>query len=496
MKKYFIPVASAMLLLSGCNVLDKEPLTTIAPSNFFKSATDAEASLTAAYDGLQSKGCYAEVLNLVGNMPSDDCTSNNNDVRALDDINWNSSTGQVGDAYRDNYRTINRANAVIKYVPGVAGMNATRRDQILGEARFLRALSYFNLVRLYGAVPLRLEPTETGDPAVLNLPRAATDQVYARIVEDLTVGAGLMADVNPARATKGAANALLARVQLTQRNWAAAKDAANLVLSGKGGYSLQGFNSLFPADNKGESIFEIQFSGSADGGTSFTLPDLLLPLPAATYSFAKFNLPTLFVSGSAARPTDLTSVVDTINDQRWSYQGSVNVGRSHASYVQGRGPGANDRGPFVYKWRSDGSGFNSSDNYYVLRLAEVYLAAAEASNELNNPAQAVLDYLNPIRQRAGLPALTPASPEAASQATLRTEIDKQRRLELAFEGERWFDLLRYARHTQANSAVQHAVTALDVIAQKRGTRDVNYLLFPIPLGELNTNTQLQQNPGY
>ncbi|MBH8567337.1 RagB/SusD family nutrient uptake outer membrane protein [Microvirga sp. STS02] len=495
MKKFFIPAAFAMSLLASCNVLDKEPLTTIAPSNFFKSATDAEASLTAAYDGLQSKGCYAEVLNLVGNMPSDDCTSNNNDVRALDDINWNSSTGQVGDAYRDNYRTINRANSVIKYVPGVAGMNATRRDQILGEARFLRALSYFNLVRLYGPVPLRLEPTETGDPAVLNLPRAATDQVYARIVEDLTIGAGLMADVNPARATKGSANALLARVQLTQRNWSAAKDAALLVLGGKGGYSLQGFNSLFPADNKSESIFEIQFSGSADGGTSFTLPDLLLPLPAATYSFAKFNLPTLFVTRNA-QPTDLTSVVDTINDQRWSYQGNVNTGRNHASYVQGLGPKADDSGPFVYKWRSDGSGFNSSDNYYVLRLAEVYLTAAEASNELNSPAQAVLDYLNPIRQRAGLLPLDASSPEAASQATLRTEIDKQRRLELAFEGERWFDLIRYARHTQANSAVQHAVTALDMIAQKRGTRDVNYLLFPIPLGELNTNTQLQQNPGY
>lgn len=493
MKKSFIRAAFA-LLLASCNVLDKEPLTTIAPSNFFKSATDAEASLTAAYDGLQNKGCYAEVLNLVGNMPSDDCTSNNNDVRVLDDLNWNSATGQVSDVYRDNFRTINRANAVIKYVPGVS-MAAARRDQILGEARFIRALCYFNLVRLYGAVPVRLEPTETGDPAVLNLSRTPADQVYARIVEDLTTAAGLMADVNPARATKGSANALLGRVQLTQRNWAAAKDAADRVLTGKGNYSLPGFNSLYPADNGQESIFEIQFSGSTDGGTYFTLPDIIMPSPPATYSFPKFNIPTLFMTGSAARPTDLTSVVDTVNDQRWSYQGRVSAGRSHASYVQGRG-GANDRGPFVWKWRSDGNGFNSTDNYYVLRLAEVYLTAAEASNELAGPSTAVLDPLNRIRQRAGLPALTLASPAAASKLTMRAEIDKQRRLELAFEGERWFDLLRYARHEQADASARHTVSALDLIAQKRGSRDANYLLFPIPLAELNTNTQLQQNPGY
>ncbi|WP_460618984.1 RagB/SusD family nutrient uptake outer membrane protein [Hymenobacter ruber] len=496
MKKVLIPVF-ALAALASCNVLDKEPLTTIAPSNFFKTSEDAEAAITATYDGLQKKGCYAEVLNLIGNMPSDDCTSTNTDVRALDFITWTSTTGQMYDAYRDPYAAINRANAVLKYVPAISSISSTRRDQILGEARFIRALCYFNLVRLFGPVPLRLEPTETGDPAVLNLPRTPVDQVYARIVEDLTTAAGLMADSNPTRATKGSANALLARVQLTQRNWSAAKEAANKVLTGGGNYSLQNFNSLFPADNKlSESVFEVQFAGTADANSYFTMPDIVLPTPPATYSFPKFNIPTLFVNGSMALPTDLTSVVDTVNDLRWSYQGRVNAGRNHASYVDGRGGNANDRGPFVYKWRSDGNNFNSSDNYYVLRFGEVYLNAAEASNELGDPAATVLDFLNPIRQRAGLPLLNASSPEATNKATLRTEIEKQRRLELAFEGERWFDLIRYARHEQADASVHHTVTALDIIAQKRGARDGNYLVFPLPLNELNTNTQLQQNPGY
>jgi hypothetical protein len=496
MKKILIPVF-ALTFLASCNVLDKEPLTTISPTNFFKTAEDAEASITAAYDGLQRKGCYAEVLNLLGNMPSDDCSSTNGDVRSLDLIAWNSTTGQAYDAYRDPYDAINRANAVIKYVPAISSMSGTRRNQIVGEARFIRALCYFNLVRLYGAVPLRLEPTETGDPAVLNLSRTAVDQVYGQIVSDLTTAAGLMADVNPTRATKGSANALLGRVQLTQRNWAAAKAAANQVLT-SGNYSLaSSFNSLFPANNNAqESVFEVQFAGTADGGTFFTLPDIMLPTPPATYSFPKFNIPTISVTRANATPTDLVQVIDTINDLRWSLQGTVNAGLNHASYVRGTGGNANDRGTFVYKWRSNGNNFNSADNYYVLRYAEVYLTAAEASNEVGDPAATVLGFLNPIRQRAGLAALTASSPEAASKVTLRAEIDKQRRLELAFEGERWFDLIRYARHEQADASARHTVSALDIIQQKRGARDANYLLFPIPLSELNTNTQIQQNPGY
>ncbi len=482
-KLLFTTCALTLGLLAGCNVLDKEPLNSIAPSNFFKTATDAEAALTAAYDGLQAKGCYAEVLPLIGEMPTDNCFSFNNDVRALDVINWNSSTGQVYDAYRDPYQAINRANAVIKYVPAI-DMPGARRDQILGEARFIRGLCYFNLVKLYGAVPLRLEPTESGTPAAINLPRTAADAVYGQIVSDLTTAEGLMAATNPTRATKAAAQALLARVYLTQRQWPAARDAAGRVLAGNSATLSASFNNLFPADNRPESIFEVQYAGNADGGTFFTLPDLLLPQPPATFSFQKFDIPTAEL---LAQPTP--------GDQRWSFQGVVNAGRNFASYVDA-GPGSgNDRGPFVYKWRSNPNGFNSPDNYYVLRLADVLLMSAEASNEASGPNPDALARLNQVRQRAALPALTSASPEAATKKTLRDEIDRQRRLELAFEGERWFDLLRYARHNQAEPGA-HVITALDIIQRNRGTADANFLLFPIPLAELNTNTQLQQNPGY
>lgn len=488
MKKLVITALALALLASGCNILDKEPLTTLAPSNFFKSAEDAEASLAAVYDGLQLKGCYAEVLMLMGSMPTDDGTSANTDVFVLETLNWNSSTGQVYDMYRDAFQMVNRANATIKYVPGISDMNSSRRDQIVGEAKFLRALAYFNLVRLYGGVPLRLEPTESGAPSVLNLPRASADEVYAQIVGDLTDAVAAAPVSNPTRATRGAANALLARVQLTRRDWAAAKNAANAVLTGGGGYSLApSFNSLFPADNRGESIFEIQFSGNTDAGTFHTLPDVIMPNPPATYSFKKFNLPT----------ANLLQAADTVNDLRWSAQGTTNAGRNHASYVQ-RGTGTGDNvGPFCYKWRSSGNNFNSPDNSYLLRYADVYLMYAEATNEQSGPSQDVLDKLNQVRQRAGLNPLTMSSPQAASKQALRREIELQRRLELAFEGERWFDLVRYARHEAADPSADHAWTALDEIANKRnGVRDQTRLLLPIPLSELNTNTQIQQNAGY
>jgi hypothetical protein len=491
MKKLVFTALGALTLLASCNFLQKEPLGSITPENFFQSSDDAEASLTATYDALQGTGAYGQDLNVMGEMPSDNCTSSNGDVNAMDKIIWTPTTSQVGNVYRQGYIGVNRANIVLKYVPTVA-MDTARRSQILGEARFIRALSYFNLVRVYGGVPLRLTPTESGAPSDVNLARATADQVYDQIIADLQRAAIQMRTSNTNRATQNSANALLARVQLTRRNWAAAQAAAAKVLASN--ITLGSFNGLYPAENKSaESIFEIQYAGNADGGN--ILPDLLLPSPLATYAFPKFNIPT----------TELLAYADTVNDNRWAFIGVVNsaagkvIGRNHASYIDGK-PGRNgnnnDVGPFVYKWRSIGNNFNSTDNTYVLRYAEVLLNYAEAVNEQTGPSSDVLAKLNQVRQRAGLTALTLASPQALTKQALRNEIDRQRRLELAFEGERWFDLLRYARHNQAEAGA-HMVTALDIIAQQRnGARDANYLVFPLPQSEINTNPLIQQNPGY
>jgi hypothetical protein len=495
-KKIFIPLAAAVLLLGSCDVLKKDPLTSIAPQNFFKTADDAEASIASVYDVLQFTGAYGQDLNVVGEMPSDNCSSLNNDVNAMERILWTPTTSQVGNVFRDMYIGINRANAVLKYVPQIE-MAAARKDQILGEARFLRALYYFNLVRLYGGVSIHLEPVEGSSQEEVALPRASADAVYAQIVADLNQAEGMVAAdqgaLNRTRVNKPTVNALQAKVYLTMRQWSDAATAANKVITSNVATLAATPKALYPAENKSESIFEVQFAGTTDGG--FLIPDLVLPSPPATYSFAKFNIPTLFRPAAQAQPTDLTSVVDTINDLRWKYVGNTNAGRDHVSYVEGpRSRGANDRGPFVYKWTSVPiQPFNSADNYYLLRLADVYLMFAEASNEQNGPNNDALTRLNSIRTRAGLPALAQAA--VSTKQAFRNEVDKQRRLELAFEGERWFDLLRYARHNQAEAGA-HATTALTIIQQQKGSPDANYLLFPIPQGELNNNAKAQQNPGF
>jgi hypothetical protein len=500
MKKLLILPLCTLTLLAGCNFLQKEPLTSITPNNFFTNSDDAESSITAVYDALQGGGAYGQDLLTMGEMPSDNCTSTSSDgsVSPLENIAWTPTTSGVSNVFRQAYLIINRANIVIKYVPTIT-MDTTRRSQIQGEARFMRALGYFNLVRAYGGVPLHLTPSESASATELNLPRATSQQVYDQIVADLSRAAIQLAAPSPAnvnRASKSSANALLARVQLTQRNWAAAQAAADKVLATN--VTLGPFRSLFPAENKGaESLFEVQFAGTPDGQN--LLPDEILPFPITTFSFSKFNLPT----------DELIAYADTVNDLRWAYAGDVLnnsrlVGRSHVSYLDSRknqavsdpqNP-ANDRGNFPYKWTSNGNTFNSPDNTYVLRYAEVLLNYAEASNEQNGPTADALNRLNQVRLRAGLAALTLGSAQAATKQALRNEIDRQRRLEMAFEGERWFDLLRYARHNQVEGGA-HTVSALDIIAQfRKGNRDVNYLLFPIPQDEINTNPQLQQNPGY
>jgi hypothetical protein len=491
MKKIVIPALATLSLLASCNFLKKEPLGSITPENFFKNGDDAEAALTASYDALQGTGAYGQDLNVMGEMPSDNCTSTNGDVNAMDKIIWTPTTSQVNNVYVQGFIGVNRANIVLKYVPTIT-MDTARRSQILGEARFIRALNYFNLVRVYGGVPLRTTPTESGLAADVNLARATADQIYDQVVADLQRAAIQMPLRNNNRAARNAANALLARVQLTRRNWAAAQTAAAKVLASN--IALGSFDALYPAENRGaESLFEIQYAGSADGGN--ILPDLTLPSPLATYSFNKFNIPT----------AELITYADTVNDARWKFTGIVSaasgkvIGRSHASYIDGKpGPNGNgnDVGRFVFKWRGIGNNFSSADNTYVLRYAEVLLAYAEAANEQTGPTQDALDKLNRVRERAGLDALTLASPQALSKQALRNEIDRQRRLELAFEGERWFDLLRYARHNQVEAGA-HVTSALDIIAQQRnGVRDVNYLVFPLPQSEINTNPLVQQNPGY
>jgi hypothetical protein len=492
MKRYnnlFLLISALMITgFAGCKkVLNKPPLTSITSVNYFKTGDDAESAIIGCYDALQDPNYYGASLNLMGELPSDNVTTLNPQITDMDQIRWTPTSPFPVGVYTQVYIAINRVNSVIKYVPGITeNIVPARRSQILGEAHFLRALHYFNLVKSFGGVPLHLEPTETASQSAMA--RSTPEEVYAQIEQDLSTAEPLLpvtygnVALDRTRVTVGAVNALQAKVYLYERKWDLAVAAANKVITNPDyGTLTTPWNSLFPFKNHQESILEVQYSGAADGG--FTLPDETLPSPPATYSYPKFNLPT----------AELMSYVDTLNDIRWKRVGPVLGGVSYGSVLLATSASANDNGWFVYKWRS-GNFFSSLDNNPILMLDDIYLIEAEASNELNGPNPDALSKLNAIRTRAGLPALTLGT--LATKDAFRDEVDKQRRLELAFVGERWFDLVRYARQTIADPTAVHQVDALTIIKQFRGTADQNYFLFAIPLTELDTNPLIKQNPGF
>lgn len=492
MKRYIYQLLIIMLVapvISSCKkILEKPPLTSITSTNYFQNGDDAESAITGCYDAFQDDGYYGSVLNVMGEMPSDDAVSNNADVFTLDKIQWTATTSQPGRFFQMAYKGINRANSVLKYVPEITKeITPERKNQIIGEAYFIRALNYFNLVKCFGGLSLHLQPTESESQSAL--PRSSQGAVYAQIESDLSQAETLLPNsfggvtIDRTRATLGAVNALQAKVYLYERKWSLSVAAAAKVIDNTnyGSGLTTAYADLLPFKNHQESIFEIQFAGSDDGG--FSLPDLILPSPPASYSFPKYDIPS----------PDFISNIDTAHDARFKYMGEVPGGKNFTSLIYGGKGNGNDAGWFIYKWRSTNF-FASEDNYPILALDDVYLMYAEASNELNGPTQDALDKLNAIRTRAMLTALTLGS--LADKSSFRNEVDKQRRLELAFQGDRWFDLVRYSNQTIADPTNAHKVDALSIIKQIRGTADANYLLFPLPLQELNSNPQAKQNPGF
>lgn len=501
MKQIIVYIISA-IMATGCGkILDQQPPMGLLPEDAIGTATNAESLLSSAYAALRAGKMYGECIYSMCEIPGDNTTTANGALLMLENFTWNPTSGYIDGPYTQGYNGIAKANFIIELIHN-AKMDAARRDEIKGEALFLRALNYFVLVRFYGGLPLYTKPVLAGDNETIRenaqAPRSTVEQVYAQIVSDLELAETLVpasqrdAAMNRYRAIKTTVNALQAKVYLYLRQWDKAIAAAKKVYANPL-YSMPAdFNSLWPAKGKAEAIFEVSYNPPVEGG--MVVPDEVLPFPLATYSFDKFPRP-------AAAFID--NVIDKVNDKRFRASGPLSAGGikiadSYTSYLVGvpnnypGGGGAADLGYFVYKWRTVGAlPFNNPDNYSVLRLADIKLIEAEAENELNGPANA-FGPLNEVRVRAGLAPLTLANLPA--KQAFRDEVDRQRRLELAFEGERWLDLVRYA-HDEAEG-ITHQVTALDIIQSIRGNADKNYLVFPIPQSEINSNPNIKQNEGY
>jgi hypothetical protein len=474
MNTRIIAIVFAVLLFGSCkkDFLDRKPISDLTEGNFFKTGADAESALYAAYSSFQSE--YYIFDNYINNdVISDNCYSGGDNPNnfQLDGFTTTPLNGNVSRDWAYLYDAISRANAVLDNVPNInsSDLTAVRKSQILGEASFLRAFQYFQLVNLYGEVPLVLHKLNSTDPDVVYHSKKPVSDIYASIISDLKFAADNVPVVyadKKQRITKGACNAMLAKVYASKPNpdWNSVLQYAEAV-TGTTTYKLvNDFSQLWDGtkENTTESILEIQFiAGGAQGNWG---PQLWLPPSLTGDAWRKFNTPSNDLIAAYTSQNDTVRMNASILFQN-------NLPWTDPHFPDGKIP-------FPYKQRS-ANGWASGNNYILLRLADIILLQAEAKNELGNLAGAQSD-LNIIRNRVFL-----ANTTANSQGDLRDAIALERRLELAFEGHRWFDLKRTGK----------AISTMNALGLGYNV-DANKLLLPIPQNELDRNPKLTQNPGY
>lgn len=450
-------LATLGLAGTSCDkILDQQPQNALDPTQVFVDLAGANAALTGAYGGLTSVNYYglrypvfadllADNLAHLGTFPS---------FAEFKNRNIQPNNAEVQSVWTAIYFTINRANNVIEYVPGISGILDSEKKRIIAEAKFIRALCYFDLVRYWRDVPLVLTPTKAVDLS-LNVSRSPANAVYDQVKLDLDAAETDLAEGAPSRANKSAARALKARLALYRGQYADAVTLADQVIATTRFSLVPNYRDIFDAKNNVESIFEINFDN------------------ITTSSYAFFMFPGSVGGRNEVGPlgTTLLTAYEAGDSRKIA---SISDGTFR---VDGRTVPTN----VAIKYTKAGTG---EDNFRVLRLAEVILIGAEAKAQTGDLVGS-LTLLNRIRTRASFKApfatgVVPLAPStAATQADLLAAIDRERRVELAFEGHRWFDLVRTGR----------AQTLLSV-------SDAGRLLLPLPFRETLNNPNLKQFAPY
>jgi hypothetical protein len=393
------------------------------------------------------------------------------------------------------YQGIGRCNIIIGKLNEINDPELDKNDlrkKILGQASFLRAYHYFNLVKNYGGVPLELN-SNSADPSKTNLPRASVKDVYDQIVKDLEMAIANLPDKfsddnteNKVRATKGAANALMAKVwaQRSDRDYSKVLTYCNAVINSPAGYKLlANYADLFDGQHymNDESILEVSFKGGDWDVSNWGVQLFIAPEDG----WQKYATPSVDLMNTYASENDMVrqnaNIVfwDNLDwaDENWNPCGDKSI-----------------KVPFNYK-QKHADGWNSGDHPVLLRLADILLLKAEAQNETGD-LNGALTTLNLVRKRVGLPNKT-----ASTKDALRTVILKERRLELAFEGHRFDDLVRLGIFVSTMNGLNEYKYTCGGGVQSAPVK-INYgatnekMLCPIPQRELDTNPNLNQNPGY
>jgi hypothetical protein len=462
-----------LVAVSGCDsALDIDPVTVIPEEDAFNDVQGARAAVAGLYAGLQggqdAAEYYATEIQSFSELSSDNAqhTGTFGTYRDADRAVVTTDNGSVSGLWDDIYDVINRANLVLLHVPGVPGLDPAERDEMLGQAYFIRALAYHDALKMWSGVPIKTEPVGSVSEAS-NVTRATLAEVYTQVVADLTAAEGLITNTSDAtRASLGAVRALRARVLLYRAspgptglndgNWAAVEAAATAAMPG---YALASdYSDLFDAEGgaTSEDVFRLRFNASD--------PNYL------GYYFIVKTLGGRYEVGPTTNLRQHYGAEPT--DERFLHNIAVDPASATRFYTS--------------KYPTP----VGAEHPHIIRLAEVILIRAEARARQNNLVGAVADY-NLIRARAGLGTHT-FGVEVTDQASVLAAVARERRSELAFEADRWFDLVRLGDV----ATMQAHLTSLG------RTFPPYQLLYPIPQGEIDVTrddagvARLSQNPGY
>jgi hypothetical protein len=491
-----ISIFTAGLFLSCTDdFLQIPPEDSLSQAIFFETQSDFEQAINATYAPLRNLHQIPAGVNNQGAWGMGELTSDNTyykyngNFRAvqngegLADFYVNDGNGTLENKYDNNYLVIARANQILALIDGIEFEDNGVKDNVKGQAYFLRALCYFDLVQYFGSVPLHLVPVTGRDDAAL--PLSSAEEIYTQIIADVTEAISLLpvkSAQEPGRATRGSAQMLLGNVYIVQENWSGAEAVLSDLMNSTEYALLGDYASVFDAgnENSSESIFEVQFLEGTEGfASSFAYAWLPMPLTAEQVGSITgvvgaqaantqgFNIPT----------PDLIDVYEDGDERKSVSIDSIEVDGTYFPYID-------------KFWQPHSTPGITGTNWPIYRYSEALLFYAEAVNEQGRPGEAE-PYLNEVRNRAGLGSIT-----GLDQTEMRQAIMDERRVELAFENKRWLDLVRTGTAQEVMSAFGARVKANpqdyyfpDGFGPPAAAFATIYTLFPLPASEaiLNPN---------
>lgn len=517
-KKWAKPLVAASLLVavSGCsNFLDENDPSNLTPDSFYAIPDHAEAAIAATYAGLRFYGDGAGIFSTNWQMleavtgTATTQTGQNSDLNNLYSLTYDGNTAHINNWWNGLYRIVANANLALNKIPDIpflAPATEAQKTKLLGEAKFLRAWAYFNIVRLWGDAPLITMP-QTVESEDFMPSRAPQEEIYKLIVEDLVAAesAGLPMTETSGRATQIAVKSLLSKVYLTMAGFPLKKGSSHYKLAADKALEVIAYSKANPSTlnlfetykqvhqeslkNRVEHIFQIQYNVAVAGNP---MNDYYPNFQAVTFagpSGTGSTIPTESFYNSFEKGDQRT-----VDQEGWFYTTYFTNGNG-ARFSLGR--------PFVFKhFNQTANGSegvagtrNNNLNVPLIRYAEVLLIYAEAQNEVGGVNQEAYQALKRIRDRAKLN--TPAQ-SAFTQATFREAVWRERWYEFCYESITWFDMVRLRKvFNEKTKGFDEFVGHVNLNVGEGVTLQEKHLLFPLGVQEMKNNPNLKpQNPGY